>query len=218
MPQFTSFCVAIALIIAWGALAQGGDLDAFPELDLTNPAELREASRVLEEELKLAAKPRTYLVIDLVTVTIRIKDRGVDLHRIPITAWTGASSYEQMAGVFRIAARPSVVRRKVDPSATVDQEPISLADMPIHYRLSMTPPFSLDIAPAAGEAPLGWIWSKGKRWWRQFKGWVDSLVSGSASPVEPDLQLTLSKEQAQSLAWSLVDGMPVVIRRPTKNR
>jgi hypothetical protein len=123
-----------------------------------------------------------------------------------------------MGGVFRITARPAVVRRKVAPSVTADQDPISLADMPIHYRLSMTPPFSLNIAPAAGEAPLGWIWSKGKRWWRQFKGWVVSFLSNSISPIEPDLQLTLSKEQAQSLAWSLVDGMPVIIRRPTDSR
>lgn len=207
----------LALILLLGHPARAADLDAFPDLDPNNPAALQEATRVLEEELKLAAKPRAYLVVDLAAMTIRIKDRGLDLYRIPIAAQRG-SMYEQMTGVFRIAARPPVVRRKVDPSATTDQEPISLADMPSSYRLSMTPPLSLTVMPTAGEAPLEWIWSRGTHWWRQVKGWIKSIISGSSSPVEPDLQLTLSQDQAQSLAWSLVDGMPLVIRRSTDNR
>jgi hypothetical protein len=34
-------------------------------------------------------------------------------------------------------------------------------------------------------------------------------------PQSPHLQLEVSAEQAQSLAWSAVDGMALVIRRPT---
>jgi len=210
-----TLCALLALVLfsfvtpAWGA-----DVEAFPDLDMNDPASLREASRVLEEELKLAARPRTYVVIDLVTATIQIKNRGIDLHRIPIAAWS-ASAREQMAGTFRLITRPPVVRRKVNPSATVEQEPISLADMPTQYNLSLIPPLSLDVVPAAREAPLRWAWAQAKRWWWQLKNWRDSFVSSPSFPIEPHLQLTLSLEQAQSLAWSLVDGMPVVIRRST---
>jgi hypothetical protein len=204
----------LALVVAWWAPAWGADLDAFSDLDVNDATALQEASRVLEEELKLAAKPRTYLVIDLVSATIQIKNRGIALHRLSVAAWT-ASSQDQMTGTFRLISRPSVVRRKVDPSATVEQEPISLADMPVHYHLALTPTMSLDIVPAVEDSPFLWVWWQGKKWWGKLTRWAGFLISGAASPAEPRLQLTLTREQAQSLAWSLVDGMPLVIRRPT---
>jgi len=207
----------LALLIAWGIPAWWADIETFPELDLNDPGALQEASRVLEEELRVAAKPRAYLIIDLVSSTIHIKDRGVELHRLSIGGWT-ASAEDKMAGTFRLVGRPPVVRRKVDPSATVEQEPISLADMPVHFHLTMTPPLSLDVVPTAGESPFLWAWWQGKRVWWRFKNWADSFLSSSVSSAEPRLQLTLSNEQAQSLAWSLIDGMPVVIRRSTEKR
>jgi hypothetical protein len=204
----------LALVVAWGMPAWGADGDAFPDLDLNDPAALQEASRVLEEELKLATKPRPYLVIDLVSATIQIKDRGVDLRRLPIVSWT-ASFQDQLSGTFRLVARPSVVRRKVNPSATVEQEPISLADMPVHYHLSLTPAMSLDIGPSAGESPFLWAWWQVKQRWEKLRHWARTLLSNSAAPPEPSLHLSLSRDEAQSLAWSLVDGMPLIIRRPT---
>jgi hypothetical protein len=205
----------LVLFVAWGIPAWGAEREAFPDLDLNDPAALHEASRVLEEELRLATKPRVYLVIDLVLSTIHIKDRGVELHRLPVLGWT-ASSSEKMAGTFRLVGRPPVVRRKVDPAATLEQDPISLADMPVHYHLAMTPALSLDVVPAADESPFLWAWWHGTHWWGSLKSWAVSFFDRSAFPAEPALQLTMSREQAQSLAWSLLDGMPVVIRRPTE--
>lgn len=203
----------LLLVLSGGAPAWGADVEVFPDLDLNDPAALQEASRVLDEELKLAARPRTYLIVDLVSATILIKDRGIDLHRVPLLAWSW-SAPEQMTGTFRLVARPPVVRRKVDPSSTTEQEPISLADMPTDYRLIMTPAFNVDIVPAASDAPLRWAWAQGKRWWGLFLVWIDARLSVPSASA-PALHLTLSREEAQSLAWSLVDGMPLVVRRPT---
>jgi len=85
-----------------GWAAEGG---VFPDLDINEPVALQEGSRVIEEELKLAARPQTYLILDLVSGAIQIKARGVDLHRIPIAAWT-VTELPRLTGTFRLTARP----------------------------------------------------------------------------------------------------------------
>jgi hypothetical protein len=46
--------------------------------------------------------------------------------------------------------------------------------------------------------------------------WASSLFTDTPSTPAPHLQLTISVDHAQSLAWSLVDGMAIVIRRPSE--
>lgn len=210
-----SLCaIFLLLLLSFTTPSWATDVEAFPDLNFNDPSSLQEASRVLEEELKLAARPQTYVLIDLVTRTVQIKGRGVDLHRIPIVTWS-AKSLQDMRGIHRLITRPSVVRRKIDPTAAAEQEPISLADMPIDYALSFTPPLTIAVVPAAGDNPLQWIVSSGKTWWRNLKNWGDLVLKGQSAGQSPHLQLAVSVEDAQSLAWSLVDGMPLVIRRPT---
>jgi len=209
-----SLCAILLLLFSFATTSWAGDIEAFPDLNLNDPSSLQEASRVLEEELKLAARPQTYILIDLVTRIIQIKGRGVELHRIPIATWTSKST-QDLKGIHRLIARPPVVRRKIDPTTTVEQEPISLADMPVDYTLSFTPPLTIGVAPSAGGSPLRWIVSSGKTWWRNLKNWGGSLLTDQSVTRGPHLQLAVSVEHAQSLAWSLVDGMSLVIRRPT---
>jgi len=206
-------CALLALLLPFAAPSWGAENDGVPDLVINDPASLQEASRVLEEELRLAARPQTYLVVDLVTRRIAIKARGVALHQIPIVAWSGSAS-DQMARTFRLIARPPVVRRRIDPSSTAEQEPIALADMPTRYRVTFTPPFNLEIVPAASEDPFRWAWAQVNDWWRQLGRWSNLLIAGYTSQNEASLRLTLSVEQAQSLAWSMDDGMGLVIRRP----
>lgn len=207
----------IILVLSLATPTRAAEIDAFPDLNLNDPVALREATRVLEDELKLAGQPQTYILIDLVAGAIQIKGRGIALHRILIGSWS-ATFPEDMAGIFRLLTRPPVVRRKIDPATTVEQEPISLADMPTQYMLSYSPPLDIDVVPSAGDHPFSWIVSSGRIWWRQLKDWGDSILTGRTDRRHPRLQLSLSFEHAQSLAWSLVDGMPLVIRRPTETR
>jgi hypothetical protein len=206
-------CALLALLLPLAGPTWGADYDVFPDLGINDPASLKEASRVLEEELRLAARPQTYLLVDLVAGRIAIKARGVALHQIPIIGWSGSAS-DQMAKTFRLIARPPIVRPRIDPSSAAEQEPIALADMPTHYRVAFTPPFNLEIVPSAGEDPIRWAWAQVSEWWRQLGRWSSSLIAGHTSQKEPSLRITLSVEQAQSLAWSMVDGMALVIRRP----
>ena len=195
-------------------IASAAEPDNPFKVDANDPAALQEATRVLSEEVKLAARPRAYLVIDLVANAVIMKARGVELHRLSISKWS-AESPEGMAGTFRLMARPSVGRRKIDPSLVADQEPISLADMPAHYHLAFSPSLTLEILPTVDQAPLRWTLLQAKAWWRWLRACFQSLASSQPSQPDPLLLLTLSEDQAQSLAWSLVDGMPLVIRRPT---
>ena len=206
---------AIVILFVFTTPSWGKEPEAFPDLQLNDAQGLKEATRVLEEELKLAARPQTYVLIDLVGSTIQIKGRGIGLHQIPIIRWS-AESQNELKGIHRLVARPSVVRRKIDPGAAGEQEPISLADMPTDYVLSFAPPMTIAVVPStAGEHLLHGAAILAKSWWHNVQHWAGSLFTDSSSTTTPHLQLTISVEHAQSLAWSLVDGMALVIRRPT---
>ncbi len=208
-----SFC-ALFLLLALTTPSWGKDLEAFPGLNFSNPAELKEATRVLEEELKLAARPQTYVFIDLAAGAIHIKGRGVALHQIPITVWS-VTSHEGLKGIHRLVARPAVVRRKIEPGAAAEQEPISLADMPTDYVLSFNPPLVITVIPStASDSLLQRSLLLSKAGWRNVKNWASALFSDRSATPSTQLQLTVSVDHAQSLAWSLVDGMAVIIRRP----
>jgi hypothetical protein len=209
---------AILLLLVFTTPSWGKDIEAFPARDLSNANELKEATRVLEEELKLAARPQTYLLIDLGGNTIHIKSRGIGLHHIPILAWS-AESRKDLKGIHRLAARPPVVRRKIEPGAGAEQEPISLADMPADYVLSFSPSLSVTVVPSiAGNSLLQSAALLGKVGWRNVKDWTSRLLTDRSSEPTSRLRLTLSIDDAQSLAWSLVDGMALVIRRPTDDK
>lgn len=208
-----NFC-AILLLLAFTTPSWGKDIEAFPDINLSNPNELKEATRVLEEELKLASRPQTYLLVDLGGSTIHIKGRGVSLHQIPIVTWT-AESREALKGIHRLVARPAVVRRKIEPGAGVEQEPISLADMPTDYVLSFTPSLSVTVIPSvSSDSLLQNIVLLGKVGWRNVRDWTSRLLADRSSESTTHLRLTLVVDHAQSLAWSLVDGMALIIRRP----
>lgn len=212
-----SLCAVFLLFALLNTPSQAEDIGAFPDLNLTHPGSLQEATRVLEEEVKLAARPQAYLLIDLVAGTIHIKGRGVDLHRIPIIAWSFKAP-EGIKGTHRLIARPPILRRKIDPTAAIEQEPISLADMPIDYMLSFAPALTIEVVPSGEDNPFQWIRSRGKTWWREIMRWTASLSTGQSSLPTPYLRLEISAEQAQSLAWSVVDDMPLVVRRPADNK
>ncbi|MCP9447558.1 MAG: hypothetical protein NNA22_08325 [Nitrospira sp.] len=188
-------------------------------MDLNDSVSLQEVTRVLQEEVKLAARPHNYLLIDLATHTIHIKGRGLDLYRIPIVAWSFRMP-TAVHGTYRLIARPPIARRTVDPTVSVEQAPLSLADMPTTYTLSFIPALTIEVRPSDEEDLFRRMWAGAKTWWRSLNEWASSLSRGESSSSDPSpyLLLELSREQAQSLAWSAVDGMPLVIRLATDKK
>ena len=78
----------LSILLTLAAVSWAAEQDVMPALDTTDPAALQEATRVLEEEIKLAARPQTYVLIDLEAKAILIKSRGIELHRLPIESWS----------------------------------------------------------------------------------------------------------------------------------
>jgi hypothetical protein len=179
-----------------------------------NPEGLREANRVLEEEIKLAAHPQIYLLLNLPDRSIVIKGRGIELRRLPIRAWQ-AMEERAMVGVFRLRGRPQVARPKAAPLDDPAQDPIELKDMPAAYELLYDPTLAVTVAPPFQERP--WLWAMGlmRDSWTETVSWIRSTAAPDENASSPCLRLTLSVEAAQSLAWSVTDGMPLLIRRTT---
>jgi len=203
--------LSIALWVVTAHIARAAEFDNPLDVNMNDPAALHEATRVLTEEVKVAARSQTYLLIDLVAKTVVFKARGVELQRLPIMKWS-AGYQDKMTGIFRLTVRPALVRRKVGPSGT-EQEPISLADMPASYDLLFSPPLTLTVVSPAERAPIRWTLLHMQRWWQWLNTQVRALVSGVDTQADPSIALTLAENEALSLAWSLTDGMPAIVRR-----
>lgn len=192
-----------------GYAADSASSDGHDELAL-----VREANRVLEEEIKLASTPQIYLLLDLSARSLTIKGRGLDLHRIEVLSWDISGGDTRWGGAYRLRARPSVERPKIQPvpgkePGAEPAEPINVNDMPAEYLLQFDPDLLVNVGPPAGEQP--WLWGKNRlrEGWRRLSAWFGQ---GGGAPVPSRvLRLTLSQDQARSLAWSVTDGMPLVI-------
>ncbi|HYM37413.1 MAG TPA: hypothetical protein VES96_03330 [Nitrospiraceae bacterium] len=163
-----------------------------------------EANTVLQEEIKLAARPQTYLLIDVHHGVVLVKARGIEVHRLPLLSWR-AREERPPTGLFWLTARPPVDRPKTKPGEDATEHPIDLSDMPAEYQLTLEPPLIVAIVPPVEHHP--WLWIRGllREWWNL------AFSQGSG----PWLRIVLPPESARSLAWLVTDGMPVLIGRST---
>lgn len=207
-------CAVLSILLSLTSVSWAAQPDVTPTVDLTDPVALQEATRALEEEIKLAARPQTYVFIDLAANVILIKGRGVELHRIPIESWS-ASHLDQFMTAYRLRERPPVSRRKIDPAAGAEQEPISLGDMPTTFTLLFSPPLRILVFSNTDGDLWQWTMQQGGAWWRRLIVWGNMLRTRDPTLSPPSLDLTVSHEHAQSLAWTVVEGMPFLIRRST---
>lgn len=190
------------------SLALAGKAGLGPTNDATA---IIEANRLLEEELKLAARPHIYMVLDPAGRVILIKSRGVELHRLRIIGLRqiGAGS---LNGVFRLRTRPSVTRPKAAPANNVSVPAIDLQTMPDRYDLVFDPGLVISVGQSARERP--WLWMKGmaQEWWARLARMLEIAIDADdAAAVR--VHLTLAQETARSLAWIMTDGMPLIIGR-----
>jgi hypothetical protein len=187
------------------------EADNILTLDINDAAALQEATRVLAEEIKLAARPQTYVILDLVARSVVIKARGAELHRLPIERWSGVHLADAST-TFRLQARPPVARRKIEPAAG-EQPPVSLADMPSDFTLIFSPSLSVAVHPSAADDVWRWLRFMGREWWTWLKEWSRRLLTGKEPATQPALRLTLAPHHAQSFAWTVTEGMPFLVRR-----
>lgn len=209
----TLVCTLLSLILTLAPVTWASEPGQPLDIDVTNPAALQEATRVLAEEVKLAARPQTYVLIDLVASTILIKGRGVEFHRLPLISWR-TSHQKELATTFRLRERPPVTRRKIDPTVSPEQDPISLDDMPTTYSLQFTPALTITIDSYDRTNVWQFVIHYLRQWWGQITEWWRTFQTTDPASATPHIYLTVTVDQAQSFAWTATDGMPLLIRRP----
>lgn len=69
----------------------------------------------------------------------------------------------------------------------------------------------IPVLPSAEAGPWHWITARAQDRWTRLVAWVDADSEYQERAVA--LTLTLSPVHARSLAWSLTDGMPLIVRR-----
>jgi hypothetical protein len=109
-----------------------------------------------------------------------------------------------------LLARPPVNRPKAAPTDTLS--PIELDDMPEAYELRFDPLLVITVSPPAGERFWPWVVVYLREWWI-FLTARFGVPATRADGANVRLHLTLSATAAQSLAWSLTDGMTLLIGR-----
>lgn len=207
-PVRATFCASLLLTFPLSVFSAAAEPPLLEELDF-----LREANRILEEEIKLASSPQIYLLLDLSEQVISIKGRGIELRRLPILAWS-APDQNALTGVFHLRARPPVERPRAAPAGDSLPDPINLQDMPLEYVLLFEPALAIVVSPPVAEQPWFWMKSVVKEWWARARSRLQSATGPDRIANGPRIRLTLSQEAAQSLAWSVTDGMPLLIGRP----
>jgi hypothetical protein len=180
-----------------------------------DPADVAERNRLLEQELRLAARPQTYLVLDLQTGQLLIKARGLELHRLAISSWAG-SEFDRLAGPFSLKARPPIPRTKSGPPDDPSAKPIELSDMPSRFELPFDPPLVVSVESSTHRSVWVRLRSRVVGWWHSLTRQSRLLSDTSRSTEDlhpPMVSLSLAEEDAQSLAWTVTDGMPLLILR-----
>lgn len=196
------FFIAAFLAVACFASSLAAEVPAPRRNPETERRALLEANTVLQDEIKLAARPQTYLLVDVQQRVVLVKARGVEIHRLPLLSWR-ARGDQPPVGLFRLTARPPVDRPKARPGEDATEHPIEVSDMPAEYQLILEPSVVVAIGPPVQDHP--WLWIRGlmrEEWNRVFS-------KGSSQW----LRLVLPPASARSLAWSVNEGMPVLIGR-----
>ncbi|MGH7231581.1 MAG: hypothetical protein ACREJU_09520 [Nitrospiraceae bacterium] len=126
----------------------------------------------MEEEIKLAARPQIYIIVlNLPENAIVVKGRGIELHRLPMTAWW-LTHEETLDGIFHLRARPPMMRPKAAPSIDALPPVIEVNDMPQAYDLAFDSGLTMTVAPAAHEHPWLWARSLATEWWARLASFV----------------------------------------------
>lgn len=206
-PRVTRF----GLFMCLAALMVGADPTPSPSTP-KDPAVLQALTRTLEEEVRLASKPQPYLLLDLSRPILLLKSRGLILREFSILHWRSSRDPSSIS-TYRLRTRPPVSRPKIRPGQDSTEHPIDVYDMPMDYLLAFDRGFVVEVSPPFAERPWHWLKRKWLSGWSRFKTWIGQ-ESGEDLPMHsPQVNLILSQEEAQALAWTVTEGMPLLIGR-----
>jgi hypothetical protein len=197
-PRLFTFCLCLCALLLPGPAGAGVQPD-------------RPLTRALEEEVRLAGRPQLYLVVDLAGRSLSIKSQGMELKRFPVESWS-VSTETGLNRRFILRARPALPRPMLSPGQDPTLQPIELRHMPVRYHLVFDPDLVVLVSPSFDAHPLSWMLAVLHGGYARARGLLSAGSSPGQGSTRVQLRLVLSDEAAQSLAWSVIDGMPLLIK------
>jgi len=196
-------------------------------LSAQDPRVLSEQNRRLENELSLARKPVSYMVIDLESKTVTLRSRGMILktwgvHRFK--TW-GKPIPDQTVKLVKKTALSNPKRANITPGQeetkkksdekkdTFDLGTLELKDMPVHYNLLFEGNVRISVRPRT------------KRFWPALLNIAKSVSWLTYLPLKTvwfsvrgksftQIELVIrSEKDAQGIYWSFLDGHGTLIYR-----
>lgn len=186
-------------------------------------AELEALNRTLRAELELAKKPKIYFTLDLGRSSAQIKSSGVVLRELPIS---GFSHWGRPSGqVSRILVEKLSLfepeRHVIDPEAAkkkkegekFELKTLELADVPSSFKLVFDDGTRITVK-GGGESLLGKLGqSLANGFWHLGRPLIFNWKFLRGEPYT-ELLLTLPRDDARRLYWSISEGVPCLIYWP----
>lgn len=214
----TPLCTAIALALllnadgAWGAPVPAG------------PAALAREARALEAEIRMAAKPSIYFILDARDSQLLVKAAGLTLKAMPITHLTHWGS----AVAFRphsLAAKSTLIpprrptirpaeKKPEDAEATVTPaqalDVLEVTDMPARYHLTLSRGLGIAVRPE----PDGFFARLGaaadRVAWHLARP-LPTLWHWALGRPYTALYVRLAAPDARALYWAVADGAELLV-------
>lgn len=188
---------------------------------VATPLEL--LNRTLRAEFELARKPKIYVVVDLDRQITQIKAGGVVLRDLPIRSFSrwGRPSPKTDRTLVEKHALFEPRRAVIDPEAKKNREEgakleiktLELDDMPAGFALSFDDGTRITVRGRAKTlvGRMGQLLETGA--WHLSRPLIFNWKFLRGQPYT-ELRLTLSRNDARRLYWSLSEGVPCLIVWP----
>ncbi len=185
-------------------------------------------SKLLENELTLARKAASYVIINLQDKSISLKAKGIvlrkwDIQRSKLWGRPLDSVIYKMIKKSALSQpqRPDITpgqeeKKSIDPGKkdTFDLGVLELKDMPIHYDLTFNESISISVRP------------KTKRFWPSLVNSGKTISWFTYLPIKTiwhvlkkrpftEIEIVMKSEKdAQGVYWSFLDGQSTIIYEP----
>lgn len=180
-----------------------------------------EKGRLLANELKLAMQGKAYIILDTTLKRVYLKNRGITLREFDIIDTRHWGERKGVSGPIALLEKRSLFkpeRKEIkpppkdrEPVDTLPLESLELKDMPSNYTLLFEKGVSISVRATHGEGVIGWpkylclfmlrhIHYSFRTVWNYMRGKPFTMI-----------ELTMDKEDAQALFWTLQEGTNILI-------
>lgn len=189
-------------------------------------AGLEAVNRTLRAEYELARKPKIYFVLDLPGARVQIKSSGVILRELPIAGFShwGRPSAKASRLLVEKESLFEPQRVTIDPEAKKNKEAgtkfelktLELDDVPSSFRLNFDDGTHITVKGRA-KTLLGKVGqSLANGFWHLSRPLIFNWKFLRGEPYT-EILLTLPRNDARRIYWSISEGVPCLIYWPQED-